>query len=96
MTATFVLWGCHPLLAGGAPIKLEIGSVRECRAEPRYRRPHGWTGLSILAQGVAYRPELEDKQCPCCCKWGALSRVGDALCPSCANEGCADIGPRHT
>lgn len=45
---TYTLWGFHPNYVGmsGKPylIRLEIGSLRECRAEEKYRNSlGGWT-----------------------------------------------------
>lgn len=49
---TYVLWGSHPLYAGGTPIKLTAGTLGECRQETRYRKSDGgWTTLVIAPVG---------------------------------------------
>lgn len=44
----WVLWGAHPLYAGGVPIKLTGGTPAECRRERRFRERGGFTRLRIL------------------------------------------------
>ena len=47
----FVLWGVHPLYAGGVPIRIEAGAFRTCRGEMSRRKADGgWTTLVVLAK----------------------------------------------
>lgn len=47
----YVLWGAHPNLFGG-PVRLKIGTLRECRGEQRYRESIGGYTLAIHQQGT--------------------------------------------